>query len=57
MEILEILELENYNPALAREIRIDLELKASNQLELSKLIYNGFYLIGNAQEQLTNNLS
>ena len=57
MEILEILELENLNAALAREIRIDLELKASNQSELSNLIHNGFYLINNAQGQLTNNLS
>jgi len=55
MEILEILELENYNPALAREIRIDLEMKASNEPELSNLIHNGFQLISSAQIQLINN--
>jgi len=55
MEILEILELENYNAALAREIRIDLEMKASNEPELSNLIHNGFHLISGAQIQLINN--
>jgi phenylalanine-4-hydroxylase len=54
MEILEILELENLNKALSAEIRIDLEMKASNQPELSNLIYNGFYLISSSQRQLTN---
>jgi phenylalanine-4-hydroxylase len=55
MEILEILELENINAALATEIRIDLEIKASNEPELSDLIHNGFYLIKSAQGQLINN--
>jgi phenylalanine-4-hydroxylase len=55
MEILEILELENYDAALAREIRIDLEMKASNEPELHKLIHNGFHLISSAQLQLINN--
>lgn len=55
MEILEILELENYNAALAREIRIDLEMKSSNEPELSNLIQNGFHLISSAQVPLINN--
>jgi len=55
MEILEILELENHNASLAREIRIDLEMKASNEPELSNLIHNGFHLISSAQIQLINN--
>jgi len=55
MEILEILELENYNAALAIEIRIDLEMKSSNEPELSNLIQNGFHLISSAQVPLINN--
>ncbi len=49
MEILEILESERINTALAKEIGIDLEMKASNQEELSKLINNGFQLINSAK--------
>lgn len=45
MEILEILELESIFPDVARQIRIHLEMKASNEAELNKLINNGFYLI------------
>jgi len=45
MEILEILELMDIVPPLAREIRIHLEIKASNEPELSKLIYQGLHLI------------
>jgi phenylalanine-4-hydroxylase len=48
MEILEILELENTLRDLAQEIRIHLEMKASNETELKKLIQNGFYLISKA---------
>lgn len=55
MDILEILEKENLNPSLAKEIRIDLELKASNHEELNKLIYNGFMLIHSAKPQLNMN--
>ncbi len=54
LEILEILELESLNTAMAREIRIYLEMKASNESELNQLICNGFYLIKNPQGQLTN---
>lgn len=54
LEILEILVLESLNMALAREIKIYLEMKASNEPELNKLICNGFYLIKNPQGQLTN---
>ena len=39
---------------LCKEIRIDLEMKASNQAELSKLIYNGFYLLEESKTELTN---
>jgi len=45
MEILEILELEKIFRDVARQIRIHLEMKASNEPELNKLIHNGFYLI------------
>lgn len=52
MEILEILEMKEPQSALAKEIRIDLEMKASNQEELSKLIYNGFKLINSSKPAL-----
>lgn len=55
MEILEILEKEHLNPSLAKEIRIDLEIKASNHEELNKLIYNGFMLIQSAKPELNMN--
>lgn len=54
MEILEILETKQLNSMLSKEIRIDLEMKASNQEELSKLIYNGFYLLEESKTELTN---
>lgn len=49
MEILEILELKEHVPPLAREIRIHLEMKASNEPELNKLIHQGLYLIHKIQ--------
>ena len=52
MEILEILELESIFRDLAQEIRIHLEMKASNEPELKKLIQNGFYLISKAHKML-----
>ncbi|SKB27631.1 aromatic amino acid hydroxylase [Daejeonella lutea] len=54
MEILEILEHENIHKATAREIRIYLEMKASNEHTLTKLIHDGFHLIKNPVTQLTN---
>ena len=45
LEILEIFEKENKNQEIAREIRIYLELKASNEAELNQLIRNGFKLL------------
>ena len=55
IEILEILENQKHNEALAKDIRIDLEMKASNQEELTKLIYNGFELMRNLKPALNNN--
>lgn len=54
LEILEILEQEGLYAETAKEIRIYLEMKASNEPELSKLIHDGFYLINNPVKQLTN---
>ena len=51
MEILEILEHEEVEPALAREIRNFLEKKAANEPEYKKLISDGFYLIKHPVEQ------
>jgi len=51
IEILEILELQNKFQDLARQIRIHLEMKASQEKELSQLIHNGFYLIRKIQIQ------
>lgn len=45
LEILEILEQEEAFPDLARELRIYLEMKAANESELSKVIYDGLYMI------------
>ena len=45
IEILEILELMDVVPQLAKEIRIHLEMKASNEPEISKLIYQGLHKI------------
>jgi phenylalanine-4-hydroxylase len=50
MEILEILELGSIYKDLAREIRIYLEMKASNEPELKKIIQNGFYLISKSHK-------
>ena len=54
MEILEILDHENIYPDTAREIRIYLEMKVSNEPAINKLIQNGFYLIKNPVTQLRN---
>ena len=54
LEILEILDHENIFPETAREIRIYLEIKASNEPALTKLIQDGFYLIKNPVTQLIN---
>ena len=54
LEILEILEQENLHADVVREIRIHLEMKASNEPEYTKLINDGFYLIKNPLSQLTN---
>lgn len=51
IEILEILELGSLFSDLAREIRIHLEMKASNEPELNRLIQNGFYLISKAHKE------
>ena len=54
MEILEILDHEGIYNETARDIRIYLEMKASNEQSLTKLIKDGFYLIKNPVNQLTN---
>ncbi len=54
MELLEILDHENIYKDTARDIRIFLEMKASSQPELNKLIRDGFYLIKNPVNQLIN---
>lgn len=54
LEILEILEQDGLYAGIAKEIRIHLEMKASNEPEFSKLIHDGFYLINNPVKQLTN---
>lgn len=54
MEILEILDHENIYSEIARDIRIYLEMKASNESSLTTLIHDGFYLIKNPVSQLTN---
>lgn len=51
MEILEILEHEQVEPALANEIRNFLEEKAKNEPDYKKLISDGFYLIKHPVEQ------
>jgi len=51
LEILEILEHENAEPGVAREIRAFLEQKANDQPEFKKLISDGFYLIEHPVEQ------
>jgi len=51
LEILEILEHEDIEPALAAEIRTFLEQKAADEPEYKKLINDGFYLIKHPVEQ------
>jgi phenylalanine-4-hydroxylase len=51
LEILEILEHEEVEPQLAKEIRTFLEQKAVNEPEYKKLINDGFYLIAHPVEQ------
>jgi phenylalanine-4-hydroxylase len=51
LEILEILEHEEVEPELAREIKSFLEHKAIVQPEFKKLISDGFYLIKHPVEQ------
>jgi len=51
LEILEILEHEDAEPALAAEIRAFLAQKAENEPEYKKLINDGFYLIKHPVEQ------
>ena len=51
LEILELLDHENAEPALALEIRKFLEQKAANEPECKKLISDGFYLIKHPVEQ------
>lgn len=51
LEILEILEHEEVEPELAKEIRTFLEQKAINESEYKKLINDGFYLIAHPVEQ------
>lgn len=54
MEILEILDHEHIYEKTATDIRIYLEMKASNEPSLTKLINDGFYLIKNPVSQLTH---
>jgi phenylalanine-4-hydroxylase len=51
LEILELLDHEKVEPALATEIRTFLERKAANEPEYKKLINDGFYLIAHPVEQ------
>jgi len=51
LEILEIFDHEDAEPALADEIRSFLENKANTQPEFKKLINDGFYLIKHPVEQ------
>ncbi|HJP62310.1 MAG TPA: aromatic amino acid hydroxylase [Mucilaginibacter sp.] len=51
LEILEILDHENAEPAVAAEIKTFLEDKATKQPELTKLINDGLYLIKHPVEQ------
>jgi len=51
LEILEILDHEQVEPAVANEIRAFLENKAANEPSLTKLINDGFYLIKHPVEQ------
>ena len=52
MQILEILHHTAVNPALEKEVKIYLEMKAANEKELTKLINDGFHVIENPVTQL-----
>ncbi len=52
LQILEILDHTNSDTALAKEVRIYLEMKAANEPDLKKLINDGFYVIANPVTQL-----
>lgn len=54
MEILEILNQDLMYKETAQEVRIWLEMKASAEPSLTKLINDGFYLIKNPVNQLAN---
>jgi phenylalanine-4-hydroxylase len=51
LEILEILDHEGVESALAAEIKYFLEQKGHNEPEYGKLISDGFYLIKHPVEQ------
>ncbi|WP_442588535.1 aromatic amino acid hydroxylase [Pedobacter sp. AW31-3R] len=52
MEILEIVNHTQQNPALEKEIRIYLEMKTANEPEHKKLIEDGLHVIANPVSQL-----
>lgn len=52
LEVLEILYHKQLNPDLEREVRLYLEMKASNEPEFSKLINDGLHVIENPVTQL-----
>ncbi len=52
MEILELLEHYQTNSELLKEVRIYLEMKATHQPDLKKLIVDGFHVIKNPVTQL-----
>jgi len=52
MEILEILQHTQYDPILEKEVRIYLEMKASNEPDHKKLIDDGLHVIANPVTQL-----
>jgi phenylalanine-4-hydroxylase len=52
LQILEILHHKGTNPALENEVRIYLEMKATNEKEFTKLINDGFHVIANPVTQL-----
>jgi phenylalanine-4-hydroxylase len=51
LEILELLDHEDAEPALAAEIKQFLEQKAANEPEYKKLINDGLYLIKHPVEE------
>jgi len=52
MEILEILQHTQYDPIMEKEVRIYLEMKASNEPDHKKLIDDGLHVIANPVTQL-----